>query len=130
MAKKTKPFEGLEDPAGEEWQAAADGAWAAAEKKAERARAKAENEAEAPSAWSFYEAPALPDFAAAASSAVKIEVLGRFVIQDGAVHDVTRATGACRLVPLGPGASRTFVHFGHELEAAAGDAIPHAVCMG
>lgn len=129
MAKKTSPFEGIEDPAGEEWQAAADGAWEQAEARAERARAKDGDDA--PPAIAFYAAPALPDFAAMATEAVKLEaVLGRFVVQDGAVHDVTRATGACRLVPLGPGASRTFVHFGHELEAAAGDAIPHAVCMG
>lgn len=129
MAKVKAPELAIEDPAGEEWQAAADAAWGVAEEKAERARA--EDGDDAPPAIAFYAPPALPDFAAVASEEVKLdEVLGRFVVQDGTLHDVTRATGACRLVPLGPGASRTFVHFGHELEAAAGDAIPHAVCMG
>lgn len=122
----------IDDPAGIEWRDASDAAWTAAEQKVERARAKAKKPEDAPSAWSFYEAPAMPDFAAAASEAVTLpDVLGRFVFQDGLVHDVTRATGACGLGPLAAGKSRTFIHFAHELEAALPeDATPHAACMG
>lgn len=134
MAKKKHPLEelGLEDPEGEAWTTAANAAWSEAETKAERARAKAKKPEQAPPAITFYEAPALPDFAAMATEAVTLpDVLGRFVFQEGTVHDVSRAVPACRLGPLRIGATRQFVHFASELAAALpATAEPHAACMG
>lgn len=135
MAKKKHPLAELaiDDPAGAEWQEMADAAWASAEQKAERARAKPrkKNEPE-PTAIQFYEPVPMPDFAAAASADVKLDpVLGRFVFQEGVIHDVTRATKACRLTALRAGASRQFIHFAHELAGALPeDAEPHDECMG
>lgn len=126
----------IADPAGEEWQAAADAAWQEAERRAEkdgrhpvdhfRGYHDRKRKRDVPGL-----APAMPDFAGTATEAVKLEeVLGRFVFQDGAVHDVTRATAACRLGPLRRGGSRQFVHFAAELkEALPPGAKRHDACM-
>lgn len=116
MPKKKKPE--IEDPTGEEWQAEAETRWSEAVARAEKEEA---------SPLDFYRAPELPDFAAMKSAAVQGDVFGRFVVAGGLIHDVTRAEKACRVDETLP---RTFVHFAHELDAAAGDASPHAECMG
>ena len=130
MAKKKHPLAdlGIEDPDGEEWQGKAEQAWSRAVERSERARAEAENEAEAAPAIAFYDAPPLPQFEK--SEAVAGDVFGRFVYQPGPglVHDVTRASAACRVDEELP---RVFVHFAHELERAIpDDAAPHGECMG
>ena len=128
MAKKSR-FAGIEDPAGDKWQDEANAAWAAAEAQAEKARAKAPGPKEAAeiSAMQFYDPVPMPAFEA--TEFVYGDVLGRFAIQDGLVHDVTKAERSCHLGALARGASRQYVHFAHELEGNAGDAEPHDVCM-
>lgn len=121
----------IDDPAGGEWQASADEAWTAAEQKAERAAVKSRKKGEEREpAIAFYDAPPLPDFAAIATKAVRLEgIYGRFVVADDLVHDVSRAKPGCGLVGR-PGRSFQFVHFAHELAGAVSrDVRPHAECM-
>lgn len=123
MAKKHPLADlGIQDPAGDEWHGRASAAWAKASSRAERARANGDDAV----AVEFYDAPPLPEWEK--SEAVAGEVLGRFVYQPGSglVHDVSRATGACRVDDELP---RVFVHFARELEGAVpDDARPHD-CM-
>lgn len=97
-----------DDPAGAEWQAKADKAWAEAEGKAEQL-----DDPDQP-AIVFYEAPALPNFDADKPEHVQRTLFGRFLENrdTATVHDAHNAQPACRLDAIKNG---TFYHFAEEL---------------
>lgn len=107
----------IRDAAGRAWQAEADRRWRAAERlAAERGGSPLDH----------YVAPPLPVWRA--SPHVRRPVFGRFVLDraTGILHDVTRARAACQVDAI---REATFVHFAHELAAAAPDATACPHCL-
>lgn len=105
MAKRKHTYD---DPAGQEWQAKADEAWAVAVGKAEQV-----DDPEQPAAF-FYDAPPMPDFNKAKPKHVKRDLYGRYLEnrETNVVHDCHSAKPSCRLDTIANG---TFYHFGHEV---------------
>lgn len=133
---KAKRFN-VEDPAGEEWQTAANEAWVEAQRRSEESGRAAVDH------WRGYIevgprgketkhdglATALPDFREMVPASVKGEVMGRFLYHPDTdlVHDLTKATPACEVQRT----PRSFIHFAHEIEGAVSPkAKAHAACMG
>jgi len=111
------------DEVGVAWQELADRAW-------QRAIAAAED---AEDAYGRYLAPAMPDFEAAVSEAVRRRpILGAFLVDQAApgrpvVHELANARESCGIDGI---RSALFVHFWHEVAAAAPGAVACGRCVG